>query len=133
MQTKHILIIEDNDFMLSLVREILDKSGFKTLTAKTGQDGYRLIREQTVDLIVLDRRLPDLDGNTLLERLKNKDDTKRIPVTMLSSENHQDKILQSLKAGADDYIVKPFNSNVLVKKIQRLLKNAERENYFYVS
>ncbi|MCB1532998.1 MAG: response regulator [Alphaproteobacteria bacterium] len=121
MSVKHILVIDDNEFMLKLIRDILEKYGFITFTAKTGVGGYKVACEYNVDLIVLDRRLQDIDGHEVLGKLKSNSTTSRIPVAMLSSENHRSQILKSLALGAEDYIVKPFKSSTLIHKTQRLL------------
>lgn len=116
-----ILVIDDNAFILRLVHDILDRCGYTVFTARTGLDGYEVACREYPDLIILDRYLGDIGGNTMLQKFKDNIRTFAIPIAMLSSENQRHEILKSLSCGAEDYIVKPFKQEALIKKVYRLL------------
>lgn len=120
MNDKTILVIDDNPFILHLVRDILSKSGYQTLTCSTGKGGIKLALEKLPDLIILDRKLKDISGHEVLRTIKKDKRARSIPVTMLSSINMRNEILRSWTLGANDYIVKPFNIYTLLEKVDRL-------------
>lgn len=141
MYPQTILVIDDNLFLLRLIRDILDKQGYITFTAQTGKAGLEIALSQTPDLIILDRKLGDIHGLDILEKVKSNSRLCSTPVIILSSENREAEIMKSLSLGANDYMVKPFQSNTLMRKAKRLLSqpmqnpvpNTRREErYYYV-
>lgn len=134
MTKKSVLIVDDNGFIINLVKNALRNSSMKTMGASSVKNARMMILKLLPDVIILDRKLPDEDGHTLLSDLRKDHRTRHIPVLMLSAENHLDEVKTSLSLGANDYLVKPFKNGVLVKKIQRLINNATPDigEYFYV-
>lgn len=122
MARKSVLVVEDNNFIANLVKTLLKQSQIQFLGASSITVARSLIQKLKPDLIILDRYLPDADGHTLLEELRNDFYTKDIPVIMMSGENHMGQIKQSIQLGANDYVVKPFQNKVLSKKVNRLLQ-----------
>ncbi|MCB9983556.1 MAG: response regulator [Rhodospirillales bacterium] len=121
MPPQKILVIDDNAFVLRLVRDILDRYGYIVFTASTGLGGYEVACNEHPDLIILDLRLEDIGGLKVLHKIKDNKVTDSIPVAMLSSDNHYHEILKSMSFGAEDYIVKPFKEKTLTRKVARLL------------
>lgn len=134
MNDKTILIIDDNQFILWLVRDILHKRGYHVVTASSGMTGLKIANTQPLDMILLDRRLQDLAGDQILKIVKRQEETQFIPVTMLSSINDRQQILQTWTLGANDYIVKPFTIQTLVDKVERIIGpcSTGEERYHYV-
>lgn len=134
MSKKSVLIVDDNGFIINLVKNALRHTNLRTLGATSVQNARMLIIKLLPDVIILDRKLPDADGHQLLADLRRDYRTRHIPVMMLSGENHMDEVKVSLQLGASDYLVKPFRNSVLVNKIQRLLHNTtpDPSQCFYV-
>ncbi len=116
---ERILIIEDDEEIVRVLRRVLDFEGYKVDTALTGQLGLNLAQEQYPDLVVLDLMLPKMDGLEVCRRLRK---FGKMPVIMLTAkESLQDRV-DGLDAGADDYIVKPFEVDELLARIRALLR-----------
>ncbi|MFK7839610.1 MAG: two-component system response regulator [Bdellovibrionales bacterium] len=131
---KKILIIDDNLFILNLVKNILRSPNSIISTSLTGEEGYELACIQHPDIILLDRRLGDISGAKILKRIKSNPELRDIPVAMISSDDNDTDILQSLGMGAADYIVKPFNAQTVISKVKRLIQNksSKQTDYYYV-
>ena len=118
---RKILIIDDNMFILNLIKNILRSNDSIISTSQSGEEGYELACMQHPDIILLDRRLNDTNGDKILKRIKTNPKTQDIPVAMISSDDNDKHILQSLSLGAADYIVKPFNAKTVISKVKRLI------------
>lgn len=131
---RKILIIDDNLFILNLVKNILRTPETILSTAQTGEEGYELACLQHPDVILLDRRLEDINGDKILQRIKNNPETEDIPVAMISSDDNDKHILKCLGYGANDYIIKPFNAKTLISKVKRLIENRSKghDGFFFV-
>ena len=118
---KKILVIEDEDDILSLIESGLKALGYVVVTAKDGLSGLELARSQKPDLIILDVMLPKMDGYNVCRMLKYDKQYNSLPILMLTARGQQaDKdIIKEIKA--DAYILKPFDWDHLVKEINRLL------------
>jgi heavy metal response regulator len=114
-----ILVVEDESKLAAYLRKGLSEEGFVVDVASNGIDGLHLATEGDYDLLLLDRMLPGIDGLTLLAALRK---VKPIPVLMLSARQHTDDRVEGLRAGADDYLVKPFAFSELVARLQALLR-----------
>ncbi len=123
---KIVLIIEDSPDTLELLRRVVENSGFKSLVASDGEKGYRYAIEHKPDFIILDRLLPFMDGLTICKKLKNNPETEDIPIMFLSILDSEKDIVEGLKAGADDYMRKPFSPDELVARIERILERYRR-------
>ena len=122
MPAKKILIIEDDRDIVNLVKLTLELEGFEAFAAFDGQEGWERIESQRPDSILLDLRLPKLDGFQVLKRLKSNQATSRIPIVILTATAQKKSIARGLAAGADAYITKPFEPLELVQKICQVLK-----------
>jgi len=121
MANERILIVDDEEDILELVRYNLDKNGYKVITATSGEQAIIEARGKTPDLIILDLMLPDIDGLEVCRKLKSDVKTERIPIIMLSAKGEETDIVTGLELGADDYVTKPFSPKVLIARIRRLL------------
>ncbi len=120
-----ILIVDDNEVIRMQIEAILQQSGYTSVCAENGKSGLEKAITEQPHAIILDRRMPEMDGNMTLIQLKDNETTKDIPVIMLTGDDRVTDISTSLELGAVDYIVKPFDhSNFLL----RLSKALEQSN-----
>lgn len=115
-----ILIIDDNQKLLDMLRRTLRYEGFRVLTATNGYDALETVAAQRPDLLVLDWLMPDLDGIGVVTRLRSLAD--EIPILMLTARDAVEHRVEGLSSGADDYLVKPFATAELLARIQALLR-----------
>lgn len=116
-----LLIAEDNDEVRTYMKNGLSKM-FDISLAKNGEEALQMLKEQEPDLVVTDMMMPVMDGKKLCMHIKQNISTSHIPVIMLSAKTDSKDELDALKAGADDFITKPFSMPVLVAKIQNMLR-----------
>ncbi len=122
-----ILLVEDEQDLLELLRYNLNREGFNTVTAATGEDGLKQVRLAKPDLILLDLMLPAMDGLEVCRTLKSREHTADIPVIMLTARGEESDIVRGLELGADDYITKPFSPRILMARIKAVLRRSENE------
>ena len=119
---KHILIIDDEQDMLDLLRPRLEAAGYEVSTAPDGQSGLDKAREEKPDLILLDVMMPKIDGYQVCRFLKFDEDYKHIPIILLTARGQEQDRETGKKVGADGYLTKPFEKEELLNTIDRLLK-----------
>ena len=119
---KVVLVVEDEESILELLRYNLDKAGFTVIPAGSGEDGLALARQRRPDLILLDLMLPGIDGLEVCRLLKKSKETESIPVVMLTARGEEADIVAGLELGADDYLTKPFSPRVLLAHIGATLR-----------
>ncbi|MEJ8639142.1 two-component system response regulator CseB [Streptomyces sp. NPDC006475] len=117
----HLLLVEDDEVIRSTVRMLLERYGFTVSTAADGLTGLEIFRERNPDLLLLDVMLPHLDGIGLCRRIR---EFSLAPILMMSARGDSLDVVSGLEAGADDYVVKPCESAVLVARIRSLLRRA---------
>ncbi len=125
MSQARILIVEDEEDVLELVRYNLEKNGYQTETALNGRKALEKIRSKTPDLILLDLMLPEVDGLEVCRSVKRDGKTANIPVIMLTAKGTEADIVAGLEMGADDYITKPFSPRVLMARVKAVLRRRE--------
>ena len=116
---ERVLVIEDDADIALGVCTVLDRSGFEVTTATDGREGLRAFHSERPDIVILDIGLPEMDGWTVLERIR---DLSEVPVLMLTSHGHEADKVRGLRGGADDYLTKPFGSAEFVARVQALLR-----------
>ena len=116
-----ILIIEDNDKNLKLVRDVLQFNGYETAEAMTAEDGLVLARSQHPALILLDIQLPGMDGFAALRQLRADPNTKSIPVIAVTASAMEQDRQKILEAGFDGYMTKPINVKKFTEEIRTVL------------
>lgn len=119
----HLLIVDDDEEIRSLLKQYLEKSNFKVTTAANGRQMRAALSAGTVDLIVLDLMLPHEDGLMLCREL-NATQTHPIPILMLTARNEEADRILGLEMGADDYLTKPFATRELLARIRAILRRA---------
>ena len=123
---KKILIVEDEQDILQLVRHYLEKEGFRPVTAMSGLEALKKVKEDKPDLVVLDLMLPEMDGLEVCKRLRSVPDTAMLPILMLTAKAEESDTIVGLELGADDYVTKPFSPKALVARVKALLRRVER-------
>lgn len=117
---RKILVIEDEPKVRDFIRAALEPE-FEIIEAGDGQEGINQVRVNKPDVILLDLRLPRLDGLTVLARIKSNETTSAIPVVIISAKGHTDSLMDGQKAGAVDYLIKPFTIEQLRVAVRRQL------------
>lgn len=128
MSKEKILIVDDEEDVLELLRFNLDKEGYKTETAVSGEEALTVAKSKLPDLIILDLMLPGIDGLEVCKKLKGETKTENIPIIMLTAKSEDSDIITGLELGADDYITKPFSPKVLTARIRRILQRHIAKN-----
>jgi DNA-binding response OmpR family regulator len=121
MSQRRILVVDDDDDIRGLVRELLERRGFAVAEAVDGRQALQEFYEGRPDLVVLDVGMPGFDGWATLERIRELSD---VPVVMLTARAAELEKTRGLQAGADDYVTKPFGRQELLARIEALLRRA---------
>lgn len=121
-KTYTILVVEDHNETREVITRHLNNAGFHVVAVNNGQDALRGFFEINPDLVVLDIEMPKMDGYTVCQRLRELSD---VPIIMLTAFGEPEDIVKGLELGADDYITKPFNKEVLIARTRANLRRAE--------
>ena len=116
-----ILAIEDEPDIALALRMLFERGGYDVEVATDGRVGLRRVHDVRPDLVVLDVGLPEMDGWTVLERVRDFAD---VPILMLTGHGRESEKVRGLRGGADDYLTKPFNNNELLARVEALLRRA---------
>ncbi|MEG3170248.1 response regulator [Sphingomonas sp. LB3N6] len=119
-----IIYVEDDDLIADIVKSLLTDAGYLIGVISHGTLAYETIAFKKPDLVILDRSLPGMQGIEILRRLRATPDTYLIPVLMLTATGGHEQIDEGLGAGADGYLVKPFEPDVLIRKVERIIANS---------
>jgi two-component system, OmpR family, alkaline phosphatase synthesis response regulator PhoP len=123
--SRTILVVDDEPGIVTVVRDYLDRAGYRVLTAGDGVTALRLARAERPSLLVLDLMLPGLDGLDVTRALRRDPVTAQLPIIMLTARVEEADRLIGLELGADDYLTKPFSPRELVARIRAVLRRAE--------
>jgi two-component system, cell cycle response regulator DivK len=125
MADELILVVEDNDKNLKLVRDLLQVKRFRVLEARTAEQGLALAAEHRPHLILMDIQLPDLDGTTALGRLRSGSRTTAIPVVALTAFAMKEERERFLSAGFDGYLAKPIDIRTFPDQVRAFIEHGE--------
>jgi DNA-binding response OmpR family regulator len=114
-----ILAVDDDPFLLQLIEKSLTKDNYEVIVAPNGKEGLRLLAETNPHLVILDIMMPNLDGWEICSRIRK---VSTVPIIMLTALGAQDDIVRGLRAGADDYLVKPFHPDELSARVSAVLR-----------
>ena len=115
-----VLVADDDNIFRSLVVEILTEAGYDVTAEVNGQLAWERLQADGADMAVLDINMPEMDGFTLLKHIRTDDRFKAMPVLMLTIRAFADDQVQGYDTGADDYLIKPFDNDVLLSRIRAL-------------
>jgi DNA-binding response OmpR family regulator len=117
-----VLVIDDDPDMTELIKLILNPALYETLTAHSGMDGLDVTREEAPDIIILDMMMPEMEG---WEVCRNVRQFSKVPILILSALDNPGKVAQALDAGADDFLIKPVTSGVLIAHLKNLYRRSQ--------
>ena len=120
-----VLVVEDEPDIAALVAYQLTREGFRVETTGSGTEALDAVGREIPDLVVLDRMLPGLSGDDVLQHLKADPATSHVPVLMLTAKREQEDRIEGLELGADDYLTKPFSPRELVLRAQAILRRVQ--------
>lgn len=118
-----VLVVDDFATMRKIVRNILKQIGFDDITeAEDGTAALRTIKNEIIGLVVTDWNMPNMSGLDLLKKIRQNPETAKIPVLMVTAEGLKENIMEAVKAGVNNYVVKPFTAEVLQEKIETIFR-----------
>lgn len=119
-----VLVVDDDEFQQKLLARVLASVDLDPVMASSGMEALALARKCRPDLVLMDINLPDIDGIDVMRRLKSVAEFSDIPVIMITGKSDKNLVIESLKGGASDFVVKPFDRDILLAKIQQHLQEA---------
>ena len=117
-----VLVVDDDSRILHMLQRILELEGYQVLTARSGDAALSMFDAQTPDLVLLDIIMPEMDGHTVCQRIREFSD---IPIIMVSAKDNNEQKVQGLDAGADDYVTKPFSASELAARVRAVLRRTK--------
>jgi two-component system, chemotaxis family, chemotaxis protein CheY len=118
-----VLVVDDFATMRKIVRNILKQIGFEDITeAEDGNAALRVIKSEAIGLVVTDWNMPNMSGLDLLKEIRGNSQTASLPVLMVTAEGLKENVMEAVKAGVNNYVVKPFTAEVLQEKIETIFK-----------
>ena len=121
---KHVLLVEDDVNFGTVLRDYLNLNGYKVVLARNGLEGFEKFKKNEFDICILDVMMPYKDGFTLAKEIRSKD--KTTPIVFLTAKSMKEDVLKGYKIGADDYLTKPFDAEILLKKLKVLIQRTEK-------
>jgi two-component system phosphate regulon response regulator PhoB len=118
----HVLVVEDEDALSELLQYNLKKEGFRVSVAADGEEALMLVEERQPDVVVLDWMLPKISGIEVCRRLRSRQESRNLPIIMLTARGEETDRIRGLDTGADDYIVKPFLMKELFARVRAVLR-----------
>jgi DNA-binding response OmpR family regulator len=120
-----VLVVDDDIRMLRMIKRILDLEGFRVLVASSGEAALKTFEKESPDLVLLDIMMPDMDGYTVCQRLR---EFSSVPIIMVTAKGDDEEKVEGLDTGADDYITKPFSTNELAARVRAVLRRAQNQD-----
>jgi len=118
-----ILVVDDFSTMRRIVKNVLKQLGFEKLEdAEDGEQAYNKLKNDSFGFVITDWNMPNLDGLGLLKKVRSDEKLKELPILMVTAEAEKDKVIEAIKAGVNNYIVKPFTAEVLKEKMDKIFE-----------
>jgi two-component system chemotaxis response regulator CheY len=119
---KTILVVDDSRIMRNIVKNTFSqlKIPCQFLEAGNGRDAFNILQSQEVNLILLDWNMPELSGIDFLKKIRTIEQYKNLPIIMVTSESAKYNVIEALKSGATDYIIKPVNEKIFIEKLSKI-------------
>lgn len=121
MANKKVLSVEDDVMLLEMIKLQLESEGYDVITAENGKDGLFKAIAEVPDIILADIMMPEIDGNEMIRLIRNENSLKTVPIIVISALGRDQDKEKSYRAGANDYIVKPFTLSELSYKVRSYL------------
>lgn len=123
--TKKLLIVEDEEKILKMLLAVFGMEDYEVLYARDGEEALKIVREDFPDLILLDVWLPKINGHEVCKLVKSRPETSEIKILMISGFVQHYDVRKAFEAGADGYMTKPFDTTILLEKIEELLSSPD--------
>jgi two-component system, chemotaxis family, chemotaxis protein CheY len=118
-----VLVVDDFATMRKIVRNVLKQIGFDNIVeAEDGQMALQILKTENIGLVVTDWNMPNMTGLELLEKIRGNPQTAKLPVLMVTAEGLKENVVAAVKAGVNNYVVKPFTADILQEKLQQIFK-----------
>jgi len=121
MTKPKVLLVDDEAFNLDFLQQALEDENYELIVAVNGQEALGKIKSEQPDLVLLDLMMPILDGFEVLQKVKEDDMLRDIPIIIISAEHDSKSVVKGIKQGAEDYLTKPLNAGHLIKKVKEYL------------
>lgn len=122
-----VLVIDDEEDYRIIIQEVLRGAGMDVRLAKDGEEGLRMLKEATTDIVLVDWMMPRLDGEQFCRAMRAEPAFKDLPVLMLTVKQTADEELEALHFGVDDFVVKPFRAPELLARVRAALRRTEKK------
>ncbi len=122
MSKEHILIVDDEEDILELIQFNLLREGYRTTAVGTGEEAIKKVRNEKIDLMILDLMLPGIGGFEVTREIRKTPQVSDIPIVMLTAKGEEIDVVTGLELGADDYIAKPFSPRILLARVRSILR-----------
>jgi DNA-binding response OmpR family regulator len=119
-----ILLVEDDRTLSTLIRDILEINKYEVVLCANGEEGLATFKAQKFDIMLVDIMMPKMDGITMIKEIRRYD--QRVPIIIITAKDMKDDKVEGFRAGADDYVVKPFSTDELLLRIDAILKRVQR-------
>ena len=116
-----VLVVDDEDAIRVLISRVLEKAGYRVTMANDGLEALKLIDIQPPDLVISDINMPELDGFTMVEGLRNRNETGKMPVIFITASEDRSLFVKSANLKARSFLTKPFSNDKLVEKVKQIL------------
>jgi len=123
-EKKRILVIEDNEILLSTMQFVLVREGYDLLLAKSGKEALSLVSDETIDLVITDLGLPFANGYEIIDRIRKSKTNNQVPVIIISGYRDDNSIVEGFEVGANDYIKKPISPSELISRVRLRIGHA---------
>lgn len=135
MNSKNILVVDDDPIIRQICVTNLEMDGYSVQSAENGEEAIQSIKSMKPDLVVLDRMMPKLAGDGMLDKLRKTEQTKNLPVIFLTAKGTMQDVIEGLRLGANDYLIKPFSVSDLIERVGSVLErhyliNGDEEDWF---
>ncbi len=118
-----ILVVDDMSTMRRIIKTILNQLGYTNIEeAENGKQALAKLKKEKFDFVITDWNMPEMDGLSLVKAIRNDEELKSLPVLMVTAEAKKENVMEALKAGVNNYIVKPFTPEVLKEKMEKIFK-----------
>ena len=118
-----ILVVDDMSTMRRIIKTILNQLGYTNIEeAENGKQALAKLKKEKFDFVITDWNMPEMDGLSLVKAIRNDEELKGLPVLMVTAEAKKENVMEALKAGVNNYIVKPFTPEVLKEKMEKIFK-----------
>ncbi len=122
-QDIRILVVDDMSTMRRIIKTILNQLGYSNIEeAENGKQALGKLKKEKFDFVITDWNMPEMDGLELVKQIRSDDELKSLPVLMVTAEAKKENVMEALKAGVNNYIVKPFTPEVLKEKMEKIFK-----------